>query len=91
MCDKLVASLIVFPAASVFVASLTCVALPPIPDATTPASLAKVFQVAGTAGILVYCFAHIPNATLLGSYKRTILANAVDGLIYGAITGANFA
>ena len=70
---------------AVVIAYLTRVALP----GATP--FAKVFQVAATAGILAYCFSFIPNAIWWGSYKRTIVANFIDGIIYGAITGAIFA
>jgi hypothetical protein len=33
----------------------------------------------------------IPNAVWFGSYKRTIVANFIDGIVYGLITGAIFA
>jgi hypothetical protein len=56
-----------------------------------PASFAKVFQVAATAGILAYCFSFIPTAVWFGSYKRTIVATFIDGIVYGLITGAIFA
>ena len=85
MGDKMVATFIVYLVVSTLIAYLTRIALP------GPAEFAKVFQVAATAGILAYCFSHIPNAIWWGSYKRTIVANVIDGIIYGAITGAIFA
>jgi hypothetical protein len=85
MGGKLVATFIVYLVVSTLIAYLTRVALP------GAAPFAKVFQVAGTAGILAYCFSHIPTAVWFGSYKRTIIANFVDGIVYGLITGALFA
>jgi hypothetical protein len=84
MGGKMVATFIVYLVATILIAYLTRVALP------GAAPFAKVFQVAGTAGILAYCFSFIPNAVWFGSYKRTIVANFVDGIVYGLITGALF-
>jgi hypothetical protein len=88
MGDKLVGTFIVYLIVSTLIAYLTRVALSPL---SGTASFAKVFQVAATAGILAYCFSFIPSALWWGSYKRTIVANVIDGVIYGAITGAIFA
>jgi len=85
MGSKMVAIFIVYLVVSTLIAYLTRVALP------GAAPFAKVFQVAATAGILAYCFSFIPNAVWFGSYKRTIVANVVDGIVYGLITGAIFA
>ena len=85
MGDKMVATFIVYLVVSALIAYLTRVAIP------GPAEFAKVFQVAATAGILAYCFSFIPNNIWWGSYKRTIIASFIDGLLYGAITGAIFA
>lgn len=85
MGDKMVATLVVYIVVSTLIAYLTRVAIP------GPASFARVFQVAGTAGILAYCFGHLPSAIWWGSYKRTVVANVIDGVVYGAITGAVFA
>ena len=85
MGGKMVATFIVYLVVSTLIAYLTRVALP------GPAEFAKVFQIAATAGILAYCFSFIPNALWFGSYERTIVATFIDGLIFGAITGAIFA
>ena len=50
-----------------------------------------VFKVAGTAGILGYGFAFLPNQIWFQAYPRTIVACVVDGIVYGLITGAIFA
>lgn len=47
----------------------------------------KVFQVVGTIGILTYSCAGIPNAIW---FKRQMLTNLVDGILYGLIVGAVF-
>jgi hypothetical protein len=85
MGDKMVGTFIVYVVVSTLIAYLTRIALP------GAASFAKVFQVAATAGVLAYCFSFLPSAIWWGSYKRTIVANVIDGIIYGAITGAIFA
>lgn len=88
MADKMIATFIVYLVVSTAIAYLTRVALPSAP---APTPFAKVFQVAATAGVLAYCFSHIPNALWWGTYKRTIVANVIDGVLYAAITGAIFA
>lgn len=85
MGDKMIATFFVHLVVSLLIAYLTRVALP------GPAPFAKVFQIAATAGILAYCFSFIPNAIWWGSYKRTIVASVIDGIVYGCITGAIFA
>jgi len=85
MGDKMLATFVVHLVVSVLIAYLTRVALP------GPAGFSKVFQVAGTAGILAYCFSHLPGAIWWGSYKRTVVANVIDGIVYGAIIGAIYA
>ena len=85
MGGKMVATFIVYLVVGTLIAYLTRVALP------GAAPFAKVFQVAATASILAYCFSFIPNALWFGSYKRTIVATFIDGIIYGLITGAIFA
>ena len=85
MGGKMVATFIVYLVVSTLIAYLSRVALP------GAAPFAKVFQVAATAGILAYSFSFIPNAVWFGSYKRTIVANFVDGIVFGLITGAIFA
>jgi len=82
MGGKMAATFMVYLVVSVLIAYLARIALP------GPASFARVFQVATTAGVLAYCFSFIPNAVWWGSYKRTIVANIVDGVLYAAITGA---
>lgn len=62
-----------------------------IPGVETDPGFSRIFQVVGTAGILAYCFAHIPSALWFGAYKRTIAMNIIDGVVYGCITGAIFA
>lgn len=62
-----------------------------IPSIETEPGFSRVFQVAGTAGILAYAFSHIPSALWFGAYKRAIVMNIIDGVAYGCITGAVFA
>ncbi|MFM9994921.1 MAG: hypothetical protein ACKVU4_03870 [Phycisphaerales bacterium] len=88
MGDKMVATFIVHLVVSTLIAYLTRVALPASSGAPP---FARVFQIATTAGILAYCFSFLPSAIWWGSYKRTIVANVIDGILYGAITGAIFA
>ena len=85
MGGKLFATFSIYLIVSILIAYLTRVALP------GAAPFSKVFQNAATAGILAYSFAHIPNGIWWSSYRRTIIANIVDGILYGVITGAIFA
>jgi hypothetical protein len=48
----------------------------------------KVFQFVGTAGILTYGTANILNGIWFG---RKMIADILDGVVYGLITGAIFA
>lgn len=92
MGGKLAATFVVYLVVSTLIAYLTRVAIPSGGvGGTGEASFGRVFQVAGTAGILAYGFAHMPSAIWWGAYKRTIVANVIDGVIYGCITGAIFA
>ncbi len=85
MGGKLAGTFAVYLVVSTLIAFLTRTAIP------GPAAFARVFTFAATAGILAYGFSHIPNALWWSSYKRTIAANVVDGILYGVITGAIFA
>ncbi len=85
MGDKMLGAFVVYLVVSILIAYLTRVALP------STAPFAKVFQIAGTAGILAYSFSFIPNALWFGAYKRTIVASIFDGIICGFVTGAIFA
>jgi hypothetical protein len=51
-------------------------------------SFLKVFQVVGTIGILTYSAAGIPNAIW---FKRRMLTDIFDGVVYGMIIGLIFA
>jgi hypothetical protein len=85
MGGKMAATFIVYLLVSALIAYLTRVAIP------GPGEFGTVFRFAGLAGVLAYCFSPIPNAIWWGSYKRTIVANVVDGVLYGVMTGAIFA
>lgn len=85
MGGKLVATFLVYLAVSVGIAYLTRVALP------GAAPFGKVFQIAGTAGVLAYSFSFIPNGVWFGAYRRTLVASFFDGIAFGCITGAIFA
>ncbi len=52
---------------------------------------AQVFRVTGTAAILGYCFAGLPNAICFNVPMRNLVMNLIDGIAYGLITGAIFA
>ena len=52
------------------------------------ASFMEVFRVVGTAGILTYAAAGIPNAIW---FKQKMFGNLLDGIAYGLIAGLIFA
>lgn len=84
MGGALAGTFVVYLVVSVLIAYLASVAVP------RAASFAKVFQVAGTAGVLAYSFAFVPNALWFGAYRRSIVLGVVDGVLLGLLTGAVF-
>ena len=54
-------------------------------------TFAKVFQVMGTAGVLAYSFSSIPNDIWFQAKRRATIMCALDGIVFGLITGAIFA
>lgn len=70
---------------------ITTTLIPPNPLLPPPASFAKIFQVLGTAGILTYAFAFIPNNLWFGAKRSAILLSILDGIAFGLITAAIFA
>jgi hypothetical protein len=77
---------VVFLVVSVLIAYLGWAALPHARD-----SFAHVFRVLGTAGVLAYCFASLPNDIWFQRSKRAMATSFIDGLVFGLITGAVFA
>jgi len=84
MGGTMLATLLVHLVVCTLIAYLTRAAIP------GPAAFASVFRISATAGVLAYTFASIPNALWFGSYRRTILATVVDGVIFGLVIGAVF-
>ena len=85
MGGKLAATFVVYLIVSALIAYHASTTL------SKPAEFTRVFQVVGTAGILAYSFSFIPSAIWFGAYRRTIVASIIDGIVFGAITGAIFA
>jgi hypothetical protein len=77
---------VVFLLASAMIGYLGWAALPHARD-----SFGHIFQVLGTAGILAYCFASFPNDIWFQRSKRAMAMCAIDGVVFGLITGAIFA
>jgi hypothetical protein len=76
---------LVYLVVSVFIAYLGAAAL------SRGDSCRHVFRVLGTAGILAYSFAFLPNGIWFGMKPRTMVLNVIDGIVYGLVTGAIFA
>jgi hypothetical protein len=76
---------LVYLAVSFGVAYLGAVALP------RGADFWRVMQVLGTAGVLGYTFAFWPSGIWFGVRLRSMLMMAIDGIVFGLITGAIFA
>jgi hypothetical protein len=53
-------------------------------------AFARVMQVLGTAGVLAYCFAGLPNDIWFQRSGREVLTSLIDGVVFGLITGAVF-
>lgn len=85
MGKNMLLTLLSFVVASVFIAYLATLALEP------GASWLSVFRFTGTAGVLAYCFASLPNDIWFGTPKRAVVLNIADGVLYGIVTGLVFA
>lgn len=82
MGPKMLVTFLVYIVVGVLIAYLGHVALGP------GATREHAFRVLGTAGVLAYSFAFIPNQVWFGAYPRTIVLNVIDGIVYGLVTGA---
>jgi hypothetical protein len=81
---------VVFLAVSVLLAYIGWAALPHGGLAGRPA-FGKIMQVLGTAGILAYCAAGLPNDIWFQRSRRETMTCLVDGVAFGLIAGAVFA
>ena len=79
---NMLCTLLFFVIANFVIAYLAAMVLPPGEDHW------KIFRFVGTAGILTYGTANILNGIWFG---RKMVADIVDGIAYGLITGAIFA
>jgi hypothetical protein len=70
---------------SIIIAYLTWNTRPPGAD------FGAVLRVAGTAGILAWSFAFLPNDIWFNRPRRATIANIIEGIVYGLITGLIFA
>ena len=85
MGGNMIATFIVYLVVSLLIAYLGFNSLPP----GTPRE--KLYQVLGTAGILAYCFAFIPNGIWFQVSRRAMFMNVIDGVVYGLVTATVFA
>lgn len=83
---NMLSSLAVYLVISVFIAYLGWSAF-----GATGKSFAELFKVLGTAGVLAYSFAFIPNDIWFQNSRRATALCVIDGVIYGLTTGAIFA
>lgn len=87
MGGKMIGSFLVYLAVSFLIAYLTWEAL----AGAKGVGFGKVMQLAGTAGVLGYCFAFLPNGIWFNAKPRAMVMCVIDGLIAGLGTGAIFA
>jgi hypothetical protein len=83
-------TLVVFLVVSVLIGYLGWSTLGHAPGAEGRPDFAKVMQVLGTAGILAYCFAGLPNDIWFQRSAREVATSLIDGVVFGLITGAVF-
>ncbi|MBL0870395.1 MAG: hypothetical protein IBJ18_07465 [Phycisphaerales bacterium] len=86
MGGNMLSSLAVYLVISVLIAYLGWSAF-----GATNKSFAELFKVLGTAGVLAYSFAFIPNDIWFQNSRRATVLCVIDGVIYGLATGAIFA
>jgi len=84
MGSNMALSLVFYLVTSVFVAYVATLAL------SASANYLDVFQVTGTAAIMAYCFASIPQAIWFGTPLRNVIACVFDGIVYGLLTAGFF-
>jgi len=70
---------------AVFVAYLTSRAVP------SGAAFLDVFRMAGTAGVMSFCFGGIPHGIWFGRSPRSMAMDFMDGAFEGLLVGAVFA
>ncbi len=49
-----------------------------------------VFRITGTAAIMAYVFGMIPNAIWMRKSLRSLVADVIDGIVYGLLTAGIF-
>jgi len=99
MGGKMILTFLVYIVVSTLIAYLGWVTLPHenvavvggVTRTIADASFSHVFRALGTAGVLAYAFAHLPNGIWFGQYPRAMMLCVIDGIVYGLITGAIFA
>lgn len=62
----------------------------PVLPGSRPA-FGDVMQLTGTAGVLAYAFAFLPNGIWFQAKCRALVFCVIDGVVYGLVTGAIFA
>jgi hypothetical protein len=82
---NMILTFIVYAVVSGFIAYIGSLAL------THGADKLSVFRLLGTAGILGYSFAFLPNGIWFNHTPRGLVQSIIDGVIYGLITAAIFA
>jgi hypothetical protein len=82
---NMLCTVVFFLIANAVIAYLAGMVLPPV---SQPDDRWKIFRFVGTAGILTYGTANILNGIW---FSRKMIADIVDGIAYGLLTGAIFA
>jgi hypothetical protein len=83
---SMVLTLLVYVVASVLIAYLAWNALPHAGGG----GFGTVMRVVGTAGVLTYCIASLPNDIWFQRSLREVVTSLIDGVMLGLITGAVF-
>lgn len=88
-------SLLVYLVASILIAYIGWNSfhdVPLFPGSAGPRpEFSKVMQVLGTAGVLAYCIASLPNDIWFQRSRREVFMGLIDGVVFGLLTGAVFA
>ncbi len=78
-------SFVFYLVASVFVAYVCHLTL------VSGAEPLRVFRLAGTVGIMAYCFGSIPKDIWFNTPPRAVVTNLIDGVVFGLLTAGAFA
>jgi len=88
MLKNMVLSAILYLIISIFIAYVVSVVFA---GRTAPVEYLEVFRIAGTVGVMAYCFGSIGHDIWFGKPRRAMFMEFFDGVVYALLTAGVFA